>query len=314
MTKIQIANLEVNTPVEIVAILKDIRLAPFRNKDGNFLAAKISDKTGNIDVKMWDNAEAAVNNLNAKDIVIVRGKVDSFNGVLSITASSIASFDGALDPADFLPCYEGDTEALCEKLDEAIASIKNEELHKLVDHILNDPVIGREYRIAPAAVSMHGAYLYGLLEHILKCVEIAETIARTYPDIDRDLLISGVLLHDIGKIMEYSYDMSIDQTLEGGLIGHIVMGDRLINERAKELGISKEITLKISHLILSHHGVPEYGTVVYPKTLEAIALHCVDYTEAKLTRIATTLSKVEENTWSEFDKHDNHKWIKFSPI
>jgi len=306
----KIADLQVNTVVEIVAVLKDARLASFRNKDGSYLAAKIVDKSGDIDVKMWDGGEEAMKLITPKGMVIVRGKVDSFNGATTITASSIAPYEGAIDHADFLPCYEGDVTALYKKLDEVIASIKDEELSKLVDNILNDPEIGKQYRIAPAAISIHGAYLYGLVEHIMQAVDIAENLAKIYTDIDRDLLISGVLLHDIGKIVEYSYDLAIDQTLEGGLIGHTVIGDRLINERAKELGISSITTMKLSHLILSHHGLPEYGTAIYPKTLEAIALHCVDYVEAKLTRVSATLSKVDDNIWSDFDRYDNHKWIR----
>ena len=310
MEKQQISGLTAGASAELIAILKDVKLAPFKNKDGKYLAARISDKTGDIDVKLWDGGEAAIQNLNVKDLVTVRGKVDSFNGTLSITANSIEPYDGVVDPRDFLPCYEGNIDELLTKLDETIASITNEELHKITDNILNDDEIGKKYRVAPAAIALHGAYLYGLLEHTVKSVELAEVIAKLYPEIDRDLLVTGVLLHDIGKIMEYNYDMTIDQTLDGGLIGHIVMGDRLINERAKELGLSHEMTLKLSHLILSHHGVPEFGTAIYPKTLEAIALHCIDYTEAKLTRIVATVSKLEDNTWSDFDRYDNHKWIK----
>ena len=306
----KIADLQVNTVVEVVAVLKDARLAAFRNKDGSYLAAKIADKSGDIDVKMWDGGEEAMKLITPKGMVMVRGKVDSFNGATTITASSIAPYEGTIDPADFLPCYEGDVAALHQKLDETINSIKDEELFKLVNNILNDPEICKQYRIAPAAISIHGAYLYGLVEHIMQAVDIAENLAKIYQDIDRDLLISGVLLHDIGKIVEYTYDLAIDQTLEGGLIGHTVIGDRLINERAKELGISNATTMKLSHLILSHHGLPEYGTAIYPKTLEAIALHCVDYVEAKLTRVSATLSKVDDNTWSDFDRYDNHKWIR----
>ncbi|HOF88318.1 MAG TPA: HD domain-containing protein, partial [Armatimonadota bacterium] len=178
--------------------------------------------------------------------------------------------------------------------------------------IFADPEIRRKYCEAPAARGVHGAYLHGLLEHVVRQAELAETAARCYPRVDRDLLLAGVLLHDIGKIEEFDWaHLAIEYSTIGNLHGHIVIGDRLVYEWARGLRISDEVTTRLRHLILSHHGTGEFGAPVVPKMLEAVILHAVDNLEAKATHCLEMLRGGNpEHAWTEWDRIEGRLWYR----
>jgi len=210
-----------------------------------------------------------------------------------------------------MPAYAGEVAVLESKLDGLIASIGHPDLSLLIRTIFSEPDIRRRYCEAPAGKGVHGAYLHGLLEHVVRQAELAETACRCYPRADRDLVIAGVLLHDIGKIDEYSWELAIDITPRGRLLGHAVIGDLLVYERGRELGIGEEIATRLRHLILSHHGTRDFGAVVLPHTLEAVILHAVDNLEAKATHCIDMLQTGDAALpWSDYDRIEGHVWYR----
>ena len=227
----------------------------------------------------------------------------------------VAAWDGDVEKADFLPAYAGDVSELEAKLDALIASILDNDLSRLLNAILNDPEIRKKYREAPAAKAMHGAYLHGLMEHVVRQAEVADAACRCYPKRTGIMVIAGVLLHDIGKIIEFSWEkMGIEYTKFGNLQGHAVIGDRLIFERGRELGIAEETALRLSHLILSHHGERDFGAVILPQTLEAVILHGVDNLEAKATHCIAMMNTGDASTiWTEYDRIEGRHWYRGDP-
>jgi 3'-5' exoribonuclease len=299
--------------VRTQAYLKQKRLIPYKNKPGAFLALTLADRSGVLEGKVFDNAEEIAGHLPDGAIVTVTGRASTYQNALGLILESVEVCANPVDRADFMPAYAGDVRELTAELDAAINSITDPDLGPLVRSLLHDPEIGDLYRAAPAGKSMHGAYLHGLMEHVVRMVRLAEAVCRCYPQADRDLLIAGVLLHDLGKIREYQWDLSIDQTTLGRLQGHILIGDRMIYERGRELGMAEERALRLSHLILSHHGQSEYGAVTAPQTLEAVLLHYLDNLEAKATHCLEMLASGGETPWTEYDRVEGHYWYRGTP-
>lgn len=312
MPKMMLATISDGTVVQTQAYLKQKRLIPYKNKPGAFLTLTLADRSGSMEGKVFDNAEEIARQLPDGRIVNLSGRASSYNGMLGLVLDKVAVWDGDVEKADFLPSYAGDVVALEAKLDALIASITDPDLSRLINAILNDPEIRVKYREAPAAKSMHGAYLHGLMEHVVRQAEVADAACRCYPQADRDMVITGVLLHDIGKTVEFSWEtMGIEYTKFGNLQGHAVIGDRLIFERGRELGIAEETALRLSHLILSHHGERDFGAVVLPQTLEAVILHGVDNLEAKATHcIAIMATGDTAAPWTEYDRIEGRHWYR----
>lgn len=309
MPKTMLADLSDGMSVSSLAYLRQKRLIPYRNKPGSFLTVTLVDKSGSIEGKMFDNAEDFFQRLVEGKIIQFSGRASNYQGTLGLVLDNAALWDGPLELTDFMPAYPGDVAVLEAKLDALVASIRNHDLARLLQNIFSDPDIRRRYCEAPAAKAMHSAYLHGLLEHVVRQADLAEAAAQTYPQADRDLLIAGVLLHDVGKIVEFSWMFGIEYTKFGHLQGHAVIGDRLIYERGRELGISEETAMRVSHLILSHHGQHEFGAVVLPQTLEAVILHAIDNLEAKATHCIAMLEGGDAE-WSEYDRIEGRYWYR----
>ncbi len=311
MSKTMLAALADGMSVHTLAYLKQKRLVPYKNKPGSFLALTLSDRSGSIEGKIFENAEVISEQLAEGKIVTLTGRASLYQGVLGLVLDSIAPWEAPVDFADFMPAYPGDVAVLEARLDELLASIRDTELAQLLQSIFGDPEIRSKFCQAPAAEYVHGAYLHGLLEHVIRQAELAEAACRCYPQVRRDLLIAGVLLHDIGKIAEFSWGLTIEYTTLGRLLGHAVIGDRLVTERGWELGICEETALHLRHLILSHHGTREFGAVVLPQTLEAVILHSVDNLEAKAAHCIDALNNAAPNSpWTEKDRLEGHYWYK----
>ena len=311
MPKTMLADLADGMPVQTQAYLKQKRLIPYKNKPGAFLVLTLADRSGSLEGKIFDNAEDFYGRLDEGKIVNIAGRASSYQGTLGLVLDSAGLWHGAVEMADFMPAYPGDVAALEAKLDALVASVTNADLSRLLRSIFTDPDIRAQYCQAPAAKGMHGAYLHGLLEHVVRQAELAEAACGCYPQIDRDMLIAGVLLHDIGKIVEFSWSLAIEYTKYGNLQGHSVIGDRLVYERGRELQISDETATRLSHLILSHHGQHEFGAPVLPKTLEAVILHSVDNLEAKATHCITMLENGDQGSeWSEYDRIESRCWYR----
>lgn len=252
--------------------------------NGKYLSVVLCDRTGRLDGRVWDNAETLAGRFEAGDFVDVRACVDEFNGKFQLRIMELFRLEPEqIELGDFQRKTTRDIEALWNELRALVDSFSDADLKRLVDSFLNDPVIARAYKAAPAAKYMHHAWIGGLLEHVVDLLRFCELAASHFPLVHRDLLLTGAILHDIGKIHELSWERGFDYTLEGQLIGHISIATRLLNEKIKTLpDFPRELHVIVEHMILSHHGALEFGSPKLPMIPEAVLLHFLDDAEAKM--------------------------------
>ena len=266
--------------------------------DGNakYLSLTLCDRTGRLDGRLWDNAETWAAKFEQNDFVDVRACVDEFNGKLQLKVLEITRVDPTkIDLGDFQRATTRDIEALWTELRESVNSFTNPDLKRLVFAFLDDPEIARRYRAAPAAKFMHHAWIGGLLEHVVDLIRFCDLAAGHFPLIHRDMLLTGAVLHDIGKIYELSWERGFEYTLEGQLIGHISIATRLLDEKVNSLpGFPKKIHTLVEHMILSHHGSLEFGSPKLPMIPEAVLLHYLDDAEAKMLAIQEACQPLSE--------------------
>lgn len=295
--RIPIAELKSGDHVESFYMLQDVQIR--NRKDGtSFATIVLRDATGKITGIMWDNFESLRNQtIKVNDVVQVTGDVQKFQNKLQMRVTRVSRVnesDVLLN--DLLPSTPFPVEELKKEFRGYIAQIRDKDLKRLVQRIFDDPKRWDAFCQAPSAVSMHQGYLGGLLEHTVFVTRNALRIAENYPQVNRDLLVAGALLHDIGKIAEFEYERQIAYTDVGRLIGHIPIGHALIEvecSRIPNFPANKKIL--IQHMILSHHGHLEFGSPKRPKTLEAIILHHADLLDAQISNyleIAGNLQKV----------------------
>ena len=282
--------------------LKELR----KNKKGDpYLSLRLADRTGWLDAKMWDNVSAAAPLFEIDDFVRIRGRTQTYNDTPQIIVGTLQAVpESEVRLADFVPHTENDPEAMYADLLATVESFANEDLKRLLQSIFQDPAVARAYKRAPAAKKMHHARIGGLLEHVSSLLKLADLVASHYDDIDRELLLSGVLLHDVGKLYELKADRSFDYTDAGRLIGHIAIGTAWLNERCDRIdGFPRRLKALLLHMVVSHHGQLEFGSPEVPQFPEALALHYIDDLDSKLecmreARRATAPGEV----WSEFHR------------
>jgi 3'-5' exoribonuclease len=198
------------------------------------------------------------------------------------------------DKMDLMPSTQYDVAALWQQLESTIESFTNADLKLLLRTILADPAVSEAYREAPAARQLHHAWLGGLLEHVVSLLEVADRVAAHYPLLDRDLLLTGVILHDIGKTRELSWEIGFDYTIEGTLLGHIQFGTEMVDKAVEQLpGFPDRLRTLVIHMILAHHGKLEFGSPKLPMIPEALVLNFVDDLDAKMQAMATEFDKCE---------------------
>jgi 3'-5' exoribonuclease len=263
---------------------------------------------------MWDANQQLFETFQADDLVRVKGHTETYKNQLQVVVTFIdAKRDSEADMADFLPTTVKDVGKMFARLVEIAETVKHPGLRKLLAAFLKDPAISDKLRRAPAAVEYHHAFLGGLLEHTLGVTEMGLAVADQYRDLDRDMLITGVILHDIGKIDELSYDRSFVYTDSGGLLGHLYIGARMIEERAAKIPeLAPTTAQSLVHLILSHHGEYEYQSPKLPMTAEAIAVHHLDNLDAKICafRAAMLRDRDPESHWTEWNRMFDRKLFK----
>src|ERR1700735_2947896 len=268
----------------------------------SWLEVSLRDRTGSIPAKMWDNFEAIAKTFECDDVVVIRGRVKLYNGVKEVTLEQIIpAEEREYDLGDFLAHTKFDVEKLYSELRAAIAGMKNPFLKRLLEAIVDDPGIAPRLKRAPAAMMMHHAFIGGLLEHVVSLIGLSRGVIAQYPELDADLLLSGIVLHDIGKIEELSYERGVQYTTAGRLLGHITIGTMLVLEKIKAIqGFPKELATLVEHLILSHHGPLEFGSPTLPQTREAIALHFLDDLDSKMAAMRATLAGVSgDEEWTD---------------
>jgi 3'-5' exoribonuclease len=234
--------------------------------------------------------------------VQIRGRVKLYNGQKEMTLEQIVpAATRDYDLSDFLAHTKHDVEKLFGELSAAVAAVKNPWIKRLLESVASDPAIVPKLKRAPAAMSMHHAFVGGLLEHTVSLIGLGRVVVAHYPELDFDVLLAGIVLHDIGKIDELSYERATDYTTAGRLLGHITIGTLLVREKIKAIGgFPEPLAILIEHLILSHHGTYEFGSPSLPQTREAIALHFLDDMDSKMAAIRTTLEGASGNEqWTE---------------
>ena len=227
--------------------------------------------------------------------VKVQGDISKYQGKFQITLKKLRlAADSEIDPTDFQPATKFDVEEMWAELRGMLAAFKNEDLRRLVFAFLDDEAIGPAYKAAPAAKRLHHAWLGGLLEHVLTLVRVCVATAPFYPEVDPDLLVTGAILHDIGKVRELEWKSSFSYTLEGQLIGHISIAQGMLREKVQALApFPEKLRVLVEHMILSHHGKYEFGSPKLPMTPEAILLSALDDLEAKMQALRNEFAAAE---------------------
>lgn len=304
MKQIYVSELRPGQAVSDRFILAEKHMA--RKKDGGaYMTVSFADKTGSVRGVIWDNIEKFRTEPAAGDFVHVAGEVTEFRGVPQIVVKNLAPIAaGELRPEDFLPATRRDPDAMLAKIIKLSESVSNDFLKTLLEAFWDDADFVRRFRKAPAAKHMHHAYLGGLLEHTLSLALLADRIADHYGGIDRDLLLTGAILHDIGKIKEFVYERRIDYSDEGRLVSHIVTGVEMVQEKIAGIAdFPPSLALQVKHLLVSHHGSREFGSPEPPKTLEAVLLNYLDEIDSKISGIREFMEKQEtEGDWTAYHK------------
>jgi 3'-5' exoribonuclease len=260
------------------------------NRNGNlYLQLELRDRTGSISARLWNAGEQQFRGFDAGDFVQVKGKVQLFQGALQMILSGVERIASEkVELADFLPHTEQDVSKLYERFRSHLMKLRSPHLRALAECFLMDSDFVRAFCKAPAGVRVHHAYLGGLLEHVVTLLDLADRVSPLYPELDRDLLMMGVFLHDVGKVRELNYERAFSYSDEGQLIGHVMIGVEMLNEKVLQVPdltgepFPNELLLRLKHLVVSHHGLLEHGSPKVPMTPEAIALHHLDNFDAKL--------------------------------
>jgi 3'-5' exoribonuclease len=282
---------------EDAAVRKDSRGVPF-------LSLKLVDRTGSVDALMWRLPDELLKGLPSPTYVTVEGHTHEYRGTLQVKVERLNVLrEEEVVEEDYLPTTEQDRQALAEEILLTGREFGNEHLERLFDAMVYDESFWGSFCEAPAAKGMHHARIGGLLEHSVYCLRIARALAEIYP-VDRDLLLFGAIFHDVGKVRELSWGAgSFAYTTEGRLLGHVVIGERLVDSYVAALpDFPEELRLRLSHVLLSHQGETEYGSPERPKTLEALLVHLIDNLDARAAMYLETTRNVAPGGWSH---HDN---------
>ncbi|MFZ0737007.1 MAG: OB-fold nucleic acid binding domain-containing protein [Candidatus Acidiferrales bacterium] len=297
-----IADLKDGQPVATLFLVRGKEIRTSAKSNRSWLQLELSDRTGRIDAKMWDNFEELAKRFERDDVVKVRGRAKLYNDQIEITVEQIIpATEQEYELADYLPHTKEDVEKLYARLREAVAGTKNPWVKRLLASVVEDPEIAPKLKRAPAAMTMHHAYLGGLLEHMVSLIDLMQGVAEHYSELDRDLLLAGIVLHDIGKIEELNYARAISYTTEGELLGHIALGQSIVRRKIESIAdFPRPLGVLIEHLILSHHGAYEFGSPRLPMSREAVALHFLDDMDSKMAAMRATLeSAAGSGDWSE---------------
>lgn len=281
------------------------------NKNGvNFLQVELTDRTGAITSRMWNANDQIFRSFEIGDFVTVKAKVQLFQGSLQMIMSSFEKADPTrVDLEQFMPHTKQDIGKLTDKLKSTLRKMSNMHLKALAETYFIDDDFMRGFTKAPAGIKVHHAYIGGLLEHVVTMLDIAEKILPLYPEVNRDLVLMGVFLHDTGKIRELSYTRAFAYSDEGQLLGHLTIGLEMLADKVRQVPdltgepFPAETLLRLKHLILSHHGEAQFGSPKVPMTPEAVALHTIDVMDS---RIFIAVREIEEDkkhptTWTPFN-------------
>ncbi|HQR29350.1 MAG TPA: HD domain-containing protein, partial [Anaeromyxobacteraceae bacterium] len=301
------------------------KAVPTAKSGKTYLAATLVDRTGELEARSFDRVEELAALFDEKDLVEVEGAVGSFQGRPQLRIETVARVDAAaaaIDLAEFAwvpppeprkpeKAPESDAgDATWTELLGLVEAITDPHVKDLVKAFLADDDVASRLRRAPAAKTVHHAYPGGLLEHTVSCIKLSHRVADQYPQLDRDLLVAGAFFHDIGKIRELGYERNVEYTDEGRLVGHLVMAAQWIHEKARRVGVPRDLEQHVVHLVLAHHGKLEYGSPKTPATLEALVTHFIDDLDSRMNSWVGLMGR-EGGTrrWTDAQNvHGHHIW------
>ena len=307
-----IENFRDGTRVNNVYLVKMKNTALTKNGK-EYLNVTLQDRTGTIDAKIWDPYSPGIAEFSTLDYVYVEGNVALYNGVnqLSIQRLSVAT-EGSFYPEDFLPVSKRDREEMKREFYAMISALENPFLRKLLESIfVEDKVFMQEFSFHSAAKTVHHSYVGGLLEHTLSVAKLCQFYAEHYPDLNKDILVSAALCHDIGKMRELSEFPRNDYSDEGQLLGHIMIGYTMLSEKIALIpDFPTALRSEFLHCILSHHGELEFGSPKKPATMEALALAFADNTDAKLQTMREFIEQGEKSGKAK----EGNGWIGYNKL
>jgi 3'-5' exoribonuclease len=278
----------------------------FSQKGSPYLSLRLRDHTGDIEGRVWDRALELDKFFRKGDVVHIHSRAASYKNLLQLSIVDIRRIDGTgIDLRDYAPSSRFDIEDMFHSLKEFAGGIQDPYLQALLEAFFKDEEIAVGFQQAPAAKGFHHVYVGGLLEHTLSVVRLLDRIAGHYSSVNRDLLIAGGILHDVGKIRELSHGPLIEYTDHGRLIGHIVLGVEMMNAKVAAIdGFPEQLAMELRHIILSHHGILEYGSPKRPKTVEALIIHYVDDMDAKVNAFREFINSADddESDWTPFHR------------
>jgi 3'-5' exoribonuclease len=283
-----------NATVTTYFVLSSLQVRD-KKQGGQYLALTLSDKTGLLEGRMWDDVAEPLEYCSEGCYVKVQGDISKYQGKFQITLKKMRlAAESEIDPKDFQASTKFDVEEMWAELRGYVSAFKNEDLRRLVFAFLDDEQIGPAFKAAPAAKRLHHAWLGGLLEHVLTLVRVCLAAVLFYPEVDSDLLVTGAILHDIGKVRELEWKSSFSYTLEGQMIGHISIAQGMLREKVQALApFPEKLRVLVEHMILSHHGKYEFGSPKLPMTPEAILLSALDDLEAKMQALRNEFAAAE---------------------
>jgi len=288
-------------------VARNPRLNPYRDPSkGKYMRFLLSDRTGYVQARIWNDAEPAAEEITNSMPIKVDGVAELYNGDVQVHIRRFRlAREGEVQRDDLIKASSRDVEQMWVAVQDAIDQVQEPQISSLLRYFFEDIGFTSKFLEIPAARVIHHANLSGLLEHCYELVLLAQPLLELYPEIDRDLLVAGILLHDIGKLEEYDYEYDTSVTDAGKLIGHVVISERIVSRAISSIGgFSKSRENEILHLIVSHHGRYEWGAARRPKSLEAIALHHLDNLDAQVNRFNLLLEHARGagKAWTDYDR------------
>ncbi len=303
--KIYINQIKERDRVKSIFLVRD-KITAMAKNGKPYMTLKMMDRTGEVEGRIWDQVDQFSAMFEKDDFILINAKASLYMGKMQLIVQDLKKVNEELiDLADFLPVSKRSSVEMRNELDGILNSLTDPHIESLLRAFFDDPGFFSLYSRAPAAKAMHHVFLGGLLEHSLAVVALASDVAARYPQVNRDLLICGALLHDVGKVKELSYQRSFGYTDEGKLLGHIVIGVQMVEDRLRELpDFPPELSMLIKHLLLSHHGQYDYGSPKRPKFLEAVILNFIDDLDSKINGVQTHIDKEpdREENWTNYHR------------
>lgn len=289
---------QVGEPVDLFLLIKQSTKG-ITQQGSPFMSLILQDKSGDMEAKLWDTGEEHEKLYPAAAIVKVGGEVHEYRGKNQLRIKSIrpAKEEEGISIADLVPSAEKSKEVLYEELLQYFFEMKNPHIQRITRHLLKKHQT--DFLVYPAATRNHHDYVSGLLDHVVSMLKLGKAIAELYPALNKDLLYAGIILHDVGKVIELSGPVGTQYTIEGNLLGHITIMVNEISKAADELEIHGEEVMLLQHMVLSHHGKEEWGSPKRPMLMEAEVLHYIDNIDAKMNMLDRALSKTEKGEFSE---------------